>query len=214
MFNNWIFNNLKLISILFIIFVFNSCKKDCKDTEYYNFTNDELSYILIENNEITMKPIDIYKIDTVKYLLNSTDTLKAKRIRSLGQTLFSLNQCPKYMIEGVYSLNFLDSDIIDKAYIYQNKDDSYCGNKINRELFINSINDDNHFKSLIFETSCYETTADYLIDTTKYNNIIYSSYKFKLSSNYTSSIRDVVFIKNIGFVRFIDENTNKLELIQ
>lgn len=117
------------------------------------------------------------------------------------------------MIEGKYSLDFFENGIIKNIYIMQEKHDSSCGNEIHRVIFVNSQGDVNQSKALIFESRCHQTEIIFNIDTTLFNNNIHLSYKFNFEVNYTCKIKHAVFIKNIGFIRFEDNNSNKLELI-
>ncbi len=207
----------KLLYILLIFTIFFSCKKD-KETIYYNFTNDDLSFILLKDSSIGQQPLSYYIRYQRKYLLNDTDTINSNININLYQQKY--DAANKYMIRGRLELNYILLGYYNTIYIDLIKNDSFYKDNLYKSISVNYIDTtDNDFQNCenkitkCFDTEFCDNSKDYVIDTVEYKGVNYQSYIFNFSDE-NIQVKQITFIKNIGFVYIVDIYDNKLEFLE
>jgi len=210
---------MKVLLIILSITLLFSCTKNCEKATYYSFNDNELSFLLLKDSAVGIDPMrfDYYNYDT-KYLLNSTDTISAGLQTYIYQHEYDAYKCLKYMIDGEFNINFTLNNYVNTISIHLLKNDSYCNEKLYKNINIESCNLDEYYDCIkstpkCFESECCETDADYIIDSVSFNNKKYEAYFFTFEQGY-SEIKEVVFVKNIGFIKIKDFNNNEMVLIK
>jgi hypothetical protein len=208
----------KLFIILLIIIPIISCKKE-KETIYYNFTDDELSFILLKDSAIGDRPVSYYSYYHIKYLLNNTDTIKVSLTKEISQSRYYPVDESKYMIQARFKINYLLQDYSNTIYFNLIKNDSYCNEILYKSISVKytdtasiAFNDCENTITKCFETECCNNSNNFVIDTVEYKGVNYQSYIFDFSDEETK-IKQIIFIKNIGFVYISDKENNKMTLI-
>jgi len=210
---------MKVLLIILSIVLLLSCTKNCGKATYYSFNDNELSFLLLKDSAVGINPMRFYCYnENNKYLLNSTDTINSLLKSYVSQNKYDAYKCLKYMIDGNFSINFTLNNYINTISIHLLKNDSYCNEKLYKNINIESCNLDEYYDCIkstpkCFESECCETDAVYTIDSVSFNNQKYEAYFFTFEQGY-SEIKEVVFVKNIGFVKIKDFNGNEMVLIK
>jgi len=200
----------KLIYIFFTILLITSCKQECSPTYYWEFTDDDLSFILLKKTDLNNnRPLVYSKTDTVLYLLNNSDTIYAERYRSANNILINnyRSDClNSYYVSGTYKLEFIDTCFIRNSFMKIERNDD-CS-KLHKYLQVDYINED--LDDYCFEKDCdYPCLNGFEIRDISFNGENYDSYYFNVNSN------KYYFIKGIGIVDIYDKNSNDfLRLIE
>jgi len=200
----------KILFVILVLIIAFSCKQECSPNYYKTFTDNDLSFVLINNNDINQtSPINYSKIDTIVYLLNSTDTIYAKRDISVENILvknYKTDCLNRYYIQGEFKLEFIDSCFIKNSFIKIVRDDN-CS-ELHRYIQVDYDDED-------INNNCFNNTCDlYCIKDVEIrkrtiNGIEYDSFYFKTDSN------SFYFIQNIGLIEFYDKDQdNLLQLIE
>jgi len=209
---------MRLFFITISLILLFSCTKDCDKATYYSFNDNELSFLLLKDSAVSINPMsfDYYNHNT-KYLLNSIDTIIAGLETFVYQEKYDAYKCPKYMIEGDFSLNFGLNNFHNTISIHLIKNDSYCNDKLYKSIKIKSCEEDDYdcvqYRAKCFESECCDNDANYIIDSVTFNNQKYKAYIFSFEQDYCE-IKEVVFIQNIGFVKISDFDNNEMILIK
>lgn len=200
---------MKKLMYIVLLIINYSCQLDWDKKEYRQFTSDDLHHLYYNKDTLTYTGQQIYYGDTIYFLLNKTDTIKAPVVTSIrswlpiSAILNTEDICGQSDIYLPKSTGFRYIDI----HIDRRTDSGYLERRFEVGLF---NTDYNGFQKIVYS---YES---FPLDTMMVLNKLYSDvYKFHDSTdNNKSRIKSVYFAKKYGYIKIESTDGIVLELIK